>query len=94
MKAMSRLTKTGGARMSIVGEAVGPEMGGDLELDLEQLAQEFPDETLVFLSNKMEIGLDNEKREKEYNAFKVKQLFYVSIRQILTFLLTIIEFIS
>ena len=32
---------------------------------------EFPDETLIYMSNKMEIGLDDEKREKEYECFKV-----------------------
>ena len=64
----SRLTK---ARMSIVGEdACG--LGGMAELDLETCLSEFPDETLVYMSDKMLIGMDDEKREKEYNCFKVK----------------------
>ena len=58
------------ARMSIVGEdACG--MGGMAELDLETCLSEFPDETLVYMSDKMLIGMDDEKREKEYNCFKV-----------------------
>ena len=42
-----------------------------IELDLENLAMEFPDECLIYMSNKMEIGLDDEKREKEYECFRV-----------------------
>ena len=49
----------------------GPVIDSTLELDLETVMNEFPDETLVYMSNKMNIGMDDEKREKEYNCFKV-----------------------
>ena len=56
--------------MSMVGET-GEVLGGDMELDIEQLLQDFPDETLIYMSEKHCIGFDDEKREREYNAFKV-----------------------
>ena len=49
-----------------------------IELDLENLALEFPDETLIYMSNKMEIGLDDEKREKEYECFRVSRRNFVN----------------
>ena len=51
-------------------EETGPDLS-TIELDLENLAMEFPDECLIYMSNKMEIGLDDEKREKEYECFRV-----------------------
>lgn len=51
-------------------EETGPDLS-TIELDLENLAMEFPDEVLIYMSNKMEIGLDDEKREKEYECFRV-----------------------
>ena len=57
--------------MSIVGEDAGG-LGGMAELDLEKILGEFPDETLVYMSDKMLIGMDDEKREAEYNCFKVR----------------------
>ena len=51
LRAMSRATKTG-PRMSIVGESGEPTLGGDLELDIEQLLADFPDETLIYMSQK------------------------------------------
>jgi len=69
----SRLTVSKKPRLSLAGEAVEEDAGPDLstiELDLENLALEFPDETLIYMSNKMEIGLDDEKREKEYECFR------------------------
>ena len=59
------------ARMSIVGESGDMGGFGINELDLETCLQEFPDETLVYLSDKYSIGIDDERREKEYNCFKV-----------------------
>ena len=57
--------------MSIVGENAGG-LGGMAELDLEKILGEFPDETLVYMSEKMLIGMDDEKRESEYKCFKVR----------------------
>jgi len=71
----SRLTVSKKPRLSLAGggeveeEETGPDLS-TIELDLENLAMEFPDETLIYMSNKMEIGLDDEKREKEYECFK------------------------
>ena len=56
--------------MKVEEEEAGPDLS-TIELDLENLALEFPDETLIYMSNKMEIGLDDEKREKEYECFRV-----------------------
>ena len=70
-KTLNRFSRMTKARMSIVGE------GGDMaglginELDLETCLNEFPDETLIYLSDKYSIGIDDERREKEYNCFKV-----------------------
>jgi len=72
----SRLTVSKKPRLSMAGEGTAEEeedTGPDLstiELDLENLALEFPDECLIYMSNKMEIGLDDEKREKEYECFR------------------------
>ena len=54
-----------------------------IELDLENLATEFPDECLIYMSNKMEIGLDDEKREKEYECFRVSWRNFINFISIL-----------
>ena len=63
--------------MKVEEEEAGPDLS-TIELDLENLALEFPDETLIYMSNKMEIGLDDEKREKEYECFRVSWRYFTN----------------